>query len=81
MDFDGKNFETIATGIRNTVGYTWNHATKKLYFTEMGRDQMGENIPPDEINVIAGGKPQFGFPYVHARGIKYPNFFPRCLRV
>jgi len=53
MDFDGKNFETIVTGIRNTVGYTWNPATKELYFTEMGRDQMGENIPPDEINVIA----------------------------
>ena len=74
MDFDGKNLETIATGIRNTVGYTWHPETKELYFTEMGRDQMGDNIPPDEINVIKEEKSHFGFPYIHGKNIADPKF-------
>jgi glucose/arabinose dehydrogenase len=74
MDFDGKNLETVAQGIRNTVGYTWHPDTKELYFTEMGRDQLGENIPPDEINVIKGKIPHFGFPYIHGKDIPDPKF-------
>lgn len=75
MDFDGKNFETVAQGIRNTVGYTWHPETKDLYFTEMGRDLMGDNIPPDEINVIKGKTPHFGFPYIHGKNIPDPKLF------
>jgi glucose/arabinose dehydrogenase len=74
MDFDGKNLETIATGIRNTVGFTWHPESKELYFTEMGRDQMGDNIPPDEINVIKNQTPHFGFPFVHGKNIPDPQF-------
>jgi glucose/arabinose dehydrogenase len=84
MDFDGKNFETVATGIRNTVGYTWNPQTKELYFTEMGRDQMGDNVPPDEINVIREKNPHFGFPYVHGKDVKDPQFnakMPKGLKI
>ena len=77
MDFDGKNLETVAQGIRNTVGYTWHPDTKELYFTEMGRDLMGDNIPPDEINVVKGKMPHFGFPYVHAKNIPDPKFFSK----
>lgn len=74
MDFNGKNLETVATGIRNTVGYTWHPETKHLYFTEMGRDQMGDDIPPDELNVIKTNKPHFGFPYIHGKNIPDPKF-------
>lgn len=74
MDLDGKNFETVATGIRNTVGFTWHPETKLLYFTEMGRDMMGDDIPPDEINVITKEKEHFGFPYLHAGKYKDPKF-------
>jgi len=74
MDFDGKNLETVATGIRNTVGYTWHPETKELYFTEMGRDQMGDNIPPDELNVIKDKTPHFGFPFIHGKNIPDPKF-------
>ncbi len=66
MDPDGKNFETVASGIRNTVGFAWHPETKLLYFTEMGRDLMGDNIPPDEINVISFVGENFGYPYIHA---------------
>ncbi len=76
MDFDGKNFETVATGIRNTVGYTWHPETKELYFNEMGRDQMGDDIPPDELNVIKEKTPHFGFPYIHGKNIPDPKFGP-----
>jgi glucose/arabinose dehydrogenase len=77
MDFDGKNLEMVAKGIRNTVGYTWHPDTKELYFTEMGRDQMGDNIPPDEINVIKGKTPHFGFPYMHGKNIPDPKLFSK----
>jgi glucose/arabinose dehydrogenase len=84
MDFDGKNFETIAQGIRNTVGFTWHPETKKLFFTEMGRDQMGDDTPPDEINVIQEKSPHFGFPYVHGKNIPDPKFhslLPKSLKL
>ena len=84
MDFDGKNLETVATGIRNTVGYTWHPDTKELYFTEMGRDMMGDELPPEEINVIKESKPHFGFPYLHASNVQDPEFFkkkPKDLKI
>jgi glucose/arabinose dehydrogenase len=77
MDFDGKNLETVATGLRNTVGYTWHPVTKELYFNEMGRDLMGEDIPPDEINVVSGKTPHFGFPYIHGHNNKDPKFYSK----
>jgi glucose/arabinose dehydrogenase len=84
MDFDGKNLETVATGIRNTVGYTWHPESKELYFTEMGRDQMGDDIPPDELNVIKEKTPHFGFPYIHGKNIPDPKFGalkPKMLKI
>lgn len=75
MDFDGKNLETVAQGIRNTVGFTWHPETKNLWFTEMGRDQMGDNIPPDEINTITRKGEHFGFPYFHGSKTTDPKYF------
>lgn len=70
MDFDGKNFETIAQGIRNTVGFTWHPDTKNLWFTDMGRDLMGDDVPPEEINIITKNGQHFGFPYLHGSKIQ-----------
>src|SRR5437867_214748 len=47
MNSDGSGLETFASGIRNTVGFDWHPETKELWFTDNGRDEMGDNIPPD----------------------------------
>ncbi|MBY0516675.1 MAG: PQQ-dependent sugar dehydrogenase [Bacteriovoracaceae bacterium] len=74
MSLDGKNFETLATGIRNTTGFDFNPQTKELWFTEHGRDMMGDNLPPDEINILKAGA-HYGFPFEHASKVKDPHFY------
>lgn len=73
LDADGKNLQTVATGIRNTVGFTWHPQTKKMWFTEMGRDMMGDNQPPDEINVLKQGA-HYGYPFTHGRSVLDPYY-------
>ena len=65
MTLDGKTIEYFAEGVRNTVGFDWNPATYTLWFTENGRDEMGDDYPPDELNksIVAGH--HFGFPFVN----------------
>ena len=50
MNADGSELEIFANGIRNSVGFDWNPATKELWFTDNGADYMGDNIPPDELD-------------------------------
>ncbi len=50
LNADGSGFEIIASGVRNTVGFDWQPETGELYFTENGRDHLGDDIPPDELN-------------------------------
>ena len=64
MKPDGSAFEIFARGIRNTVGFDWNPLTKVLWFTENGRDQMGDNIPPDELNIAQQAGMNFGLSQV-----------------
>lgn len=71
---DGSGMEVIATGIRNTVGFDWHPVTKQLWFTDHGRDWMGDNGPDDELNRITKTGENFGFPYCHADGIADPDF-------
>ena len=53
-----------AFGIRNTVGFDWHPTTDKLYFTDNGADWMGDDIPPDEFNVVSEPfQEHFGFPW------------------
>jgi glucose/arabinose dehydrogenase len=73
-DLDGKNREDVAYGIRNTVGFDWNPVTKKLWFTENGRDWLGQNSPSDELNAVNKVGDDFGFPYCHAGDIPDPEF-------
>ena len=74
LGLDGKGFEIFARGVRNTVGFDWQPATKELWFTENGRDLMGDDTPPDELNRAAKAGKHFGFPYCHAGTIPDPEF-------
>jgi len=62
---DGTDFQIIASGIRNTVGFDWHPATDVLWFTENGRDGMGDDIPPDELNRVMEKGQHFGYPFHH----------------
>jgi glucose/arabinose dehydrogenase len=66
---DGSGMEVIATGVRNTQGFDWHPATKELWFTDHGRDWMGDDTPEDELNRITKTGLNFGFPYCHANGV------------
>lgn len=74
MNADGSGLEVIANGIRNSVGFDWHPVTKELWFTDNGRDGMGDDIPPDELNYAPQKGLHFGFPYCHAGSIPDPEF-------
>jgi glucose/arabinose dehydrogenase len=66
MNEDGSGFSTVATGIRNSVGFDWG-PSGALYFTDNGADDMGDNIPPDELNEVSSPGAFYGFPYFGGR--------------
>lgn len=74
MDKDGSNFEIFAKGIRNTVGFDWHPQTKELWFTDNGRDELGDNIPPDELNHAPVKGLDFGYPFLHGSTISDPVY-------
>ena len=74
MNLDGSDFEVIATGIRNSVGFSWSPLDNSLWFTDNGRDWLGDNAPADELNHLSGTTNNFGFPYCHAGEILDPIF-------
>lgn len=74
MNKDGSDFEIFAKGIRNTVGFAWHPETKNLWFTDNGRDMLGENVPEDELNTAPNAGMHFGYPYCHQGDILDPEF-------
>lgn len=74
MNPDGTGFELFASGIRNTVGFSWHPQTKELWFTDNGRDMMGDDLPPDELNKAAVKGLNFGYPYCHGYAIPDPEY-------
>ena len=72
-DPDGSNMEVVATGVRNTQGFDWHPKTGELWFTDHGRDWMGDDGPQDELNRMAKPGLNFGYPYCHAAGIVDPD--------
>ena len=74
MEPDGSQLEIFARGIRNTVGFAWNPETGELWFTDNGRDWLGDDLPPDELNRAPEPGMHFGFPYCHAGDIPDPEF-------
>jgi glucose/arabinose dehydrogenase len=74
MNFDGTELDIFARGVRNTVGFDWHPATNELWFTDNGRDWLGDDLPPDELNHAPQKGLHFGFPYCHGRNIPDPAF-------
>ena len=71
---DGSGFQILGQGIRNTVGFDWEPRTHHLFFNDNGRDHLGDDVPPDELNQWTGDKPHYGFPYCHAGSIPDPEY-------
>jgi glucose/arabinose dehydrogenase len=71
---DGTGLEVYATGVRNSVGFDWHPQTKELWFTENGRDELGDDLPPDELNRAPMAGLNFGFPACHAGVIIDPEY-------
>ncbi|RAR63964.1 hypothetical protein C7401_105228 [Paraburkholderia unamae] len=74
MDADGSHYETIARGVRNTVGFAWHPQTHELWFTDNGRDMLGDDIPDDKLNRLSHTGEDFGFPYCHGDNVADPEF-------
>lgn len=71
---DGTGLERFASGVRNTVGFDWHPVTGELWFTDNGRDWLGNERPPDELNHAPRPGMHFGFPYCHGKHIADPKF-------
>ena len=74
MKPDGSNLEVFAEGVRNTVGFDWHPATHEMWFTDNGRDALGDDVPSDELNVAWKPGLHFGFPYCHQGDVSDPQF-------
>ncbi|GJI94677.1 hypothetical protein RugamoR57_13950 [Duganella caerulea] len=74
MNADGSQLEEYARGVRNTVGFAFHPVTKVLWFTDNGRDEMGDNTPSCELNVAPKSGMHFGFPYCHGGVVPDPAF-------
>ena len=74
MKPDGTDLTIFARGVRNTVGFDWHPITRELWFTDNGRDHMGDDMPPDELNRVPEPDLHFGFPFCHGGDIADPQF-------
>jgi len=74
MNPDGSDRNVFASGVRNTVGFTWHPETGEMWFTDNGRDMMGDDIPPCELNHAPQSGMDFGFPHTHGTAIADPEF-------
>ncbi|MFM9968325.1 MAG: PQQ-dependent sugar dehydrogenase [Burkholderiales bacterium] len=71
---DGSNYEVVARGARNSVGFDWHPQSGELWFTDNGRDWMGDELPSDELNRVAKIGSHFGYPYCHQGDVADPQF-------
>jgi len=74
MKLDGSNLEIYARGIRNSVGFDWHPLSKELWFTDNGRDMLGDDLPPDELNRASEKGLHFGYPYWHGGDTPDPQY-------
>ena len=74
MNPDGTNLEIVHSGIRNTVGFNWHPTSKELWFTDNGRDMLGDDVPACELNRAEKDNLHFGYPYCHQGDIPDPEF-------
>ena len=71
---DGTNRSIVAHGVRNTVGFAWDPVGGDLWFTDNGRDRLGDDLPPDELNHLTEEGQNFGFPFCHGGDLFDPEF-------
>ena len=70
---DGSGEELFATGLRNAVGFDWRPGTDELYATDNGRDMLGDDFPPCELDrVVAGGF--YGWPFANGDRVPDPDY-------
>lgn len=74
INADGTDREIIAHGVRNTVGFDWHPTTGELWFTDNGRDMMGDDLPDCELNRLELEGSHFGYPFCHAPNLADPKF-------
>jgi len=74
MQPDGSERETVAAGVRNSVGFTWQPDNGDFWFTDNGRDMLGDDVPSDELNHLTAVGQHFGYPYCHAGELLDPEF-------
>jgi glucose/arabinose dehydrogenase len=74
MQPDGTGVEIFARGVRNSLGFDWHPHTRELWFTDNGRDRLGDDLPPDELNRASAPGLHFGYPYCHGGHIPDPEF-------
>ena len=71
---DGSGYEVVARGVRNSVGFDWHPESKELWFTDNGRDWLGDDLPSDELNHAPRLGMHFGYPYCHQGDTPDPEF-------
>ena len=74
MDPESGATEVIAHGVRNSVGLAFHPSSDRLWFTDNGRDMMGDDVPYEELNELVEEGSHFGFPFEHAGPIRDPKF-------
>jgi glucose/arabinose dehydrogenase len=74
MKPDGSGVEVFAHGVRNTVGFDWHPRTREIWFTDNGRDNLGEDVPRDELNTAPKKGLHFGYPFCHQGDLSDPEF-------
>jgi glucose/arabinose dehydrogenase len=74
MEPDGSHYEVVARGLRNSVGFAWHPVTHELWFTDNGRDELGDDVPDDKLNRAPRVGMDFGFPYCHGGDTPDPEF-------
>ena len=74
MNPDGTGLEVYARRLRNTVGFDWDPRAKELWFTDNGRDWLGDDLPPDTLNHAPRAGLRFGFPYCHGGALPDPEY-------
>lgn len=74
LDLDRGQYEILARGVRNSVGFDFHPDSGDLYFSDNGRDLMGDDLPPDEINRLTTPGGHFGYPFLHGADVADPKF-------
>jgi glucose/arabinose dehydrogenase len=77
MNADGSGREVFARGVSNSVGFDWSPVDGALWFTDNGRDMLGDDSPPDELNRAPRAGLHFGYPFCHGGDLADPEFGAR----